>query len=55
MSIESRPAVYFEMMFAEEIVNYAESYAETMLEKAMLQCMKILIEEIENEHKGIEG
>lgn len=37
MSIESRPKVYFPTMTKGEIVNYAESYAETELEKALLE------------------
>lgn len=45
MGIGSRPVVYFPTSTAEELLSYAESYAETALEKALTEIMKVLIEE----------
>lgn len=43
------PAVYFQTMSVDEVLNYAESYAETELEKSLLECLKALVDELELE------
>ena len=52
MSTESRPTMYFETMSAEEIINYAESYSETALEKAMLRHMKLFADKEDREKES---
>ena len=39
-SVESRPAVYFSSMTTEELISYAESFAVTAMEKALLAALK---------------
>ena len=36
MSIENRPAVYFPSMSDDEVIRYAETHAETTLEKTLV-------------------
>lgn len=47
MSIESRLAVYLPSLTDEELISYADSYAETSLEKELLVRLKNLIDEPE--------
>lgn len=45
MSIKSRPVVYFPSLTDEELISYADSYAETLLEGELLARVKILLDE----------
>lgn len=45
MKLEDRPTVYFPSMTENEVVCYAETYAETALEKCLLE---LLLDRIDN-------
>lgn len=50
-SIKTRPVVYFPSLTNEELISYADSYGETLLEGELLVRVKCLLEECDDLRK----
>lgn len=44
MSIKSRPVVYFPSLTDEELISYADTYGETLLERELLARVRSLVD-----------